>query len=42
MDTDAAKELKELREQNARRKRLLAGAEHGKGCTGVRCEVSPL
>jgi putative transposase len=27
MDTDAAKELKELREQNARLKRLLAGAE---------------
>ena len=27
MDTDAAKELKELREQNARLKRLLADAE---------------
>lgn len=27
MDTDAAKELKELREQNARLKRLLAEAE---------------
>jgi len=27
MDTDAAKELKELREQNARLKRLLAKAE---------------
>ena len=29
MDTDAAKELKELREQNARLKRLLAEAELG-------------
>ncbi|MGO8768248.1 MAG: transposase [Mycobacterium sp.] len=27
MDTDAAKELKELREQNGRLKRLLAEAE---------------
>lgn len=27
MDTDAAKELEELREQNARLKRLLADAE---------------
>lgn len=27
MDTDAAKQLKELREQNARLKRLLADAE---------------
>jgi hypothetical protein len=27
IDTDAAKELKELREQNARLKRLLADAE---------------
>jgi len=27
MDTDAAKELKELREQNARLKRLLADSE---------------
>ncbi|KAA0077239.1 hypothetical protein CIW52_32175 [Mycolicibacterium sp. P9-64] len=27
MDTEAAKELKELCEQNARLKRLLAGAE---------------
>ena len=27
MDTDAAKELKELREQNSRLKRLLADAE---------------
>ena len=27
MDTDAAKELKELREQNSRLKRLLAEAE---------------
>lgn len=27
VDTDAAKELKELREQNARLKRLLANAE---------------
>nr|WP_169811363.1 transposase [Nocardia anaemiae] len=27
MDTDAAKELKELRDQNARLKRLLAEAE---------------
>ncbi|MCG7610767.1 transposase [Mycobacterium syngnathidarum] len=27
MDTDAAKELKELREQNARLKKLLADAE---------------
>jgi putative transposase len=27
MDTDAAKELKDLREQNARLKRLLADAE---------------
>lgn len=27
MDTDAAKELKELRDQNARLKRLLADAE---------------
>jgi len=38
MDTDAAKELKELREQNARLKRLLAEAELEKdalrdGCT---------
>ena len=31
MDTDAAKELKELREQNARLKRLLADAELEKG-----------
>jgi hypothetical protein len=31
MDTDAAKELKELREQNARLKRLLAEAELEKG-----------
>lgn len=31
MDTDAAKELKELREQNSRLKRLLADAELEKG-----------
>ena len=30
MDTDAAKELKELREQNGRLKRLLAEAEQTK------------
>jgi putative transposase len=30
MDTDAAKELKELREQNVRLKRLLAEAEREK------------
>ena len=31
MDTDAAKELKELREQNSRLKRLLAEVRTGKG-----------
>src|ERR1700752_111790 len=31
MDTDAAKELKELREQNAKLKRLVGGARAGKG-----------
>ena len=31
MDTDAAKELKELREQNGRLKRLLAGGRAGEG-----------
>jgi putative transposase len=31
MDTDATKELKELRQQNSRLKRLLAEAELEKG-----------
>src|SRR5258707_15832914 len=34
MDTDAAKELKELRGQNSRPKRLLAEAELGKDAPG--------
>lgn len=46
MDLDAAKELKELREQNTRLKRLLADAELEKGCVAgggqgrsYRCQV---
>lgn len=38
MDTDAAKELEELREQNARLKRLLADAELEKDA--LRCQRS--
>ena len=36
MDVDAAKELKELREQNTRLKRLLAEARAGEGCSAGR------